>query len=303
MNSIYEAKDKGLVKVQIENPGEGWVQDQDVFDTWFSSGQWPVATLIAEDLLDTFYPTQVMETAFDILELWVSRMIMLGKYITGKAPFNDVYLHGLIQAEDGQKMSKSKGNSISTDDIILKYGADTLRLFYIVGNKAGANYRIDYEKIEGYRRFLNKIWNASKFVLMNMEEVDQDIDVVPKLESNIKLKTHVQDIKKEVTKLLDTYKPGIAAQVLFNEFWHTFCDICIEEAKPHLYPKRDEVTKEIVSEPTQEERLETRSILLYAIKEYLKMLHPFIPFITEYIWKEVPKRKGENDILMYVRWE
>jgi len=304
VGSIKEAMEGELVKVQTENPGKNWIQDPDVFDTWFSSGQWPFATLIAENLLDTFYPTNVMGTAFDILELWVSRMIMLGKYVTGKAPFKDVYLYGLIQAEDGQKMSKSKGNSVSMDDIVLKYGADTLRLFYIVGNKAGANYRVDYEKIEGYRRFLNKIWNASKFVLMNVESVDPNEPVgTPTLESNVRLLEHVQITKKEVTKLLKSFNLGIAAQVLFNEFWHTFCDICIEEAKPHLYPQRNPETKEIISEPSSEEKSETTRVMLYAMKEYLKMLHPFIPFITECIWREVPKKEGEGDIIMYVRWE
>ncbi len=307
IESMKQATEDGLMKIQEESPGEGWIQDPDVFDTWFSSGQWPFATLIAEDLLDTFYPTQVMETGFDILELWVSRMIMMGEYVQGKSPFSDVYLHGLINGTDGQKMSKSKGNNIEMDDIINEYGADTLRLFYIVGNKAGANYRIDFEKIEGNRRFLNKLWNASKFVMMNLKDVDPNLlldfeKLEIKQESNQKLLAGLTETKEEVTRLMDTFNIGIAAQRVLNEFWHTFCDECIEEAKPHIYDQKDKETKEVISSPDLEEKQETQLVLMFALKEYLKMLHPFIPFITEEIWQAYPKMDGESETIMYACW-
>jgi valyl-tRNA synthetase len=305
IESMKDAFDNGLVKVQIDKPeGDEWVQDPDVFDTWFSSGQWPFATLKAEDLMDTFYPTDVMETGYDILELWVSRMIMLGLYTQGEVPFKDVYLHGLINAPDGQKMSKSKGNAVSIDDIISKYGADTLRLFYIVGNKAGASYRIDYQKIEGYRRFLNKIWNATKFVLMNTGELKvtevsglklEDL----KIETNKKLLTHITEVKQNATRLIDGLNIGIAAQELFENFWHVFCDICLEEAKPHVYTQKDKATGEIISEPDPEAKAETQKVLLYALSTYLKLLHPFIPFITEEIWQNIPGGTEEAKSLMY----
>lgn len=290
------------LRAQLDSPGEGWLQDPDVFDTWFSSGQWPFATLTAENLMDTFYPTQVMETGYDILELWVSRMIMLGLYTQGKVPFKDVYLHGLINAPDGQKMSKSKGNNINIDDIIEKYGADTLRMLYIVGNKAGASYRVDFDKLEGYRRFLNKIWNAAKFVEMNMPE-NHDWSKVPadlKIESNKKLYQHILDTHTEVTKLMNGFNIGIAAQVLFENFWHVFCDVCLEEAKPNLYPQKDKQTQEVISEPDPVAKAETQQTLYWALVAYLKMLHPFIPFITEEIWQNFAERP--NSSLVYEEW-
>ncbi len=308
VQDIQTAMDMGLVKVQLETPGAGWEQDPDVLDTWFSSGQWPVATLTAENLMDTFYPTSVMETGFDILEFWVSRMIMLGLYITGELPFRDVYLHGIINAPDGHKMSKSKGNVINMDDIVNKNGADTLRLFYIVGNKAGANYRIDYEKIEGYRRFLNKMWNASKFVMMNLEGVDSEraanisLDDL-KLESNKKVIQHIQELSANTTRLIDGFNIGVAAQELLNEFWHTFCDIHIEEAKVHVYTQKDKETKAIISEPDPEEKAETQAVLLYALRRYLKLFHPFIPFITEDLWRYLPRQEADRESLMYCDWE
>ncbi|MBL8014563.1 MAG: valine--tRNA ligase [Candidatus Doudnabacteria bacterium] len=302
---MQDAVKKGLIKVQTDSPGEGWLQDPDVFDTWFSSGQWPFATLTAENLMDTFYPTQIMETAFDILELWVARMIMLGIYTQGKVPFKDVYLHGLINAPDGQKMSKSKGNNINIDEIVEKYGADTLRMLYIVGNKAGASYRVDFDKLEGYRRFLNKIWNAAKFVEMNMPE-NHDWSEVPadlKIESNKKLYQHILDTHAEVTKLMNGFNIGIAAQVLFENFWHVFCDVCLEEAKPNLYPQKDKQTQEVISEPDPVAKTETQQVLGFALITYLKLLHPFVPFLTEEIWQHIKPEQKKESTLGYENWE
>lgn len=183
-------------------------QDEDVFDTWFSSGQWPYATLEATGLME-HYPTQVMETGFDILELWVSRMLMLGIYTQGRVPFEDVYLHGLIKAEDGQKMSKSKGNIVYAQEIIDEHGADTLRLFYIVGNRAGSSYRVDRRKIKGYRNFLNKLWNASRFVISNMAEEVEGVEGIeggnqnPQEEVSAKFQSVASDYESTVNTQTD----------------------------------------------------------------------------------------------------
>ncbi|MBN1374323.1 class I tRNA ligase family protein [Candidatus Dojkabacteria bacterium] len=303
VSDMKEAYDKELLKVQVESPkGDGWIQDPDCLDTWFSSGQWPYATLKAWGILDKFYPTDVLDTAYDILEAWVCRMIMFGFYTQGKRPFKDVYLHGLVRAEDGQKMSKSKGNAVSIDDIIEKYGVDTLRMFFISGNKAGASYNVDYNKIEGYRRFLNKLWNASKFVLSNCRDgsLTRPVDSSGiKEASNKQICEHVAALQKKIAGLMDDFEIGLALYELTNEFWHSFCDIHIEASKAHIYDKRDKETKEVLSSPMEEEKVETVATLTWALRQYLKMLHPFIPFITEELWQGI---YGEEKTLMFEKW-
>ena len=289
-----------VYKFPLKAQQNGWIQDKDVFDTWFSSGQWVYATLIANDLMDEFYPTDIMETMHDILELWVSRMMMLSLYTQGEIPFKNVYLHGMVKAPDGQKMSKSKGNVISPEEIIDKYGADSLRLMYLVGNKAGASYPVSYEKLEGYKRFLNKIWNASKFVLNNTDGLEK-IDGKPTStnKQDQKLLEELAKLSKDVTRHIDEYRIGMAADQLYQHFWHYFCDICLEEVKPRLYTKDKDGNPINQSEEEQKSRTEAQATLLFALKEYLKMLHPFIPFITEFIWQETdPKAKT----IMYEKW-
>lgn len=312
ITDMKDAVEKGLMKVQIDNPGEGWIQDPDVFDTWFSSGQWPFATLTAFDLMDTFFPTDVMEMGYGILELWASRMIMLSLYVTGEVPFKDVYIQGHIKAADGRKMSKSLKNNVNIDELNDKYGIDAVRLFYLVGNKAGADYRIDYEKLEGYRRFLNKIWNASKFVEMNVSNegvMQVDINNLEineadlRQETNKKLYKHIVDTHTEVTKLIEGFNIGIASQVLFENFWHVFCDVCLEEAKPHVYTRKDKETGAIISEPDPEAKVETQKMLIWALISYLKMLHPFIPFITEEIWQNIKPEGEKITSLVYSNWD
>lgn len=306
---------QGVMKVQLESPGEGWEQDPDVLDTWFSSGQWPYLTLKTHGDFEEFYPTQVLETGWDILIFWVTRMMMLSPYRAEKeglpfekqAPFSHVYLHGLVLDGEGQKMSKSKGNGIDPSDMINKYGADALRMSYYVGNKVGQNVRLYEDKIASFGRFLNKVWNASKFVMMNLEGVQTEgiYDLtLEQLEydSNKELLQHIHELKDNVTKLLDSFQFGVAAQVLHNEFWHSFADIHIEKAKPHVYPQKDKQTGEIITEPGPEEKAEAQQVLLLALQEYTKMLHPFIPFITEAIWEHMPKSDTQSDVLMYERW-
>ena len=221
---------------------EGWLQDDSVFDTWFSSGQWPYATLSANDLMDTFFPTDIIETAHDILELWVSRMIMLSMYHEGKIPFKNVFLHGMVKAADGQKMSKSKNNVIVPDDIINKYGADSLRLLYLVGNTPGASYPVSYEKLEGYKRFLNKIWNAAKFVLnyVDVQDGKTQNDEVKLTERDKEMLSKMDKLTEKIKKQFAGFRIGLAAEELYQEFWHDFCDIYLEEVKPRLYTKDKE---------------------------------------------------------------
>ncbi len=298
---FYDYNSKELEKLLNKYTQSRWIQDESVFDTWFSSGQWAYAPLMKWELFDKFYPTNVMETGYDILRIWVSRMVMLGLYKTGKIPFKDVYLHGLIKSFDGQKMSKSKGNIVEPDKIINEYGADVLRLFYIAGNKAGANYQITNEKLVGNKRFLNKLWNASRFVMFNIEDNKGKLVNLTKndFKFNQNNKKVIDNIDKLVAiskqKILE-FKFGIVIEEIMQNFWHIFCDIHLEECKKNLY------TKDKNGNPInydKELRLETQWTILYSLKEFLKILHPFIPFITERIWQAIPKSANEKRTIMY----
>jgi len=310
VSDINDAVKKGLAKVQLDSPGEGWLQDENVFDTWFSSGQWAYASLMGNKIDDVFYPSDIMETAYDILELWVSRMIMLSLYIKKEIPFKHVYLHGLVRAPDGQKMSKSKNNVIEPASIIQKYGADSLRLLYVVGNKAGAGYPVSYEKLEGYKRFLNKIWNASKFVLSNVTESEAASIKITDVKSadltftkeDDEMQTHIKKLIKDTTVRIDKFNIGIAAQELYMSFWHTFADIYIEAIKNRLYTEDRDGNKINTSKEANKSRLSAQWTLYFTFKTYLKLLHPFIPFITERIWQELPKAQGESITIMYSKW-
>lgn len=287
-----DPSNKKQMRVQIESPGEDWQQDDDVLDTWFSSGQWPYATLMKENLMDYFYPTDVMETMYDILEWWVSRMIMLGIYRTGKVPFKDVYLHGMLKAPDGAKMSKSKGNVISMDDIVSEHGVDTLRLFYFVAGKAGSSYRFDWERIKFTRNFLNKMWNASKFVLSNIKDKNifaKKLDDMKLRKADKNMIWHVNKLAKEATQHVIDFKFNLAIEKLQDSFWHTFCDKYLEYSKEYVYSDKGDNTGTIWT-------------LWKCLKTYIELLHPFAPFITEKIWQEIPKDKDEAETLMYAQW-
>ena len=210
-------------------------QDLDVFDTWFSSGQWPFLTLGYPDKKDfkNFYPTNVMETGWDILFFWVARMIMLGIYRAKKIPFKNVYLHGLIRDEFKQKMSKSKGNVIDPLGVVNEYGADAWRMALIVGNTPGNDPVFSEDKVRGYRNFANKIWQASRFVLINSENFD--FKSKPKLSATDKKKLNeLSKIKKDISNLMESFKFYAASEKIYHYFWHIFCDKIIEEMKPRL---------------------------------------------------------------------
>ena len=265
------------------------IQDSDVLDTWFSSGQWPFATLLAnkKDDIKIYYPTSVMETGWDILFFWVARMIMLGLYRMKKVPFKVVYLHGLVRDKDRQKMSKSKGNVIDPLAVSDIYGTDALRMALLVGNSPGRDIIISEEKIKGYRNFSNKIWNASRFVLMNLNDFNGK---KPKLTK--KDKKYLKDIKKiakKVSKYLDNYHFSLAGETLYHYFWHTFADKIIEEMKARIYQNKNKKAAQYV--------------LYNLLKDSLKMLHPFMPFVTETIWQIMPHfDKKDQKILMIEKW-
>jgi len=262
----------------------------DVFDTWFSSGQWPFATLMTTESGDfkKFYPTDVMETGWDILFFWVARMIMLGLYVTGKIPFRYVYLHGLVRDKDRRKMSKSKGNVIDPLGVIDMYGADALRMALIVGNTPGNDPIIYEEKIRGYRNFANKVWNASRFVLMNLSDFNhKNKPVLTKKDKKI-----LEDLKKftkEISKLMESFKFYAAAEKIYHYFWHTFADKIIESQKKRL------------NGANKKERQASQYVLLETLKTNLKILHPFIPFITEEIYQKLPI-KNKKKCLMVEEW-
>ena len=268
----------------------------DVFDTWFSSGQWPFAALMAnkKDDFKNFYPTSVMETGWDILFFWVARMIMLGIYATGKAPFKNVYLHGLVRDKDRQKMSKSKGNVIDPLGTIDIYGADALRLALIIGNTPGNDPIIYEEKIRGYRNFANKIWQATRFVLMNARDYGK-INKKPALTAKDKKDlANLEKLAKETTKLMDNFKFYRASEKIYHYFWHTYADKIIESAKPRL------------KNPNSKERQAAQYVLIETLQTLLKLLHPFMPFITERIWQELIATglidKKSKELLMVSEW-
>jgi valyl-tRNA synthetase len=266
-----KGKDKKDYVVSKESPGKNYVQETDTFDTWFSSGQWPVVTLKTTKKKDFeyYYPTTVMNTGYDILPIWVMRMMLLGIERTGKSPFKDVYLHGLIRDSKGQKMSKSKGNTIDPIEMVDKYGADALRMALMMSSTAGQDKSVDENTIKGMRNFGNKIWNAARFVQgMDDVKVKDEADWIREgLKKNI----------KSVSKKLDSLRIGLAAEQVYHWFWHEYCDVYIEASK------KGEVSKET---------------MIDILKVNLKLLHPFVPFVTEAVWQEM----GFEGLLIEQEW-
>ncbi len=272
------------VKVCTKCGGTHIKQDEDVLDTWFSSALWPFSTLGFPDKteeLDYFYPTDVLVTGYDIIFFWVARMIFSGLEHMKRIPFKDVLIHGLVRDSQGRKMSKSLGNGIDPTEIIDKYGADTLRFSLINGVAAGSDMRFSDEKIEGARNFMNKIWNASRFVLMNAE--DKTISNIKDCKLNSADKWIISKFNKtvrEVTVNMEKYEMGVALANLYDFVWTDFCDWYIELTKPVLYGE------------DEKKRNDTVSVLVYVLGEIVKLLHPFIPFITEKIYKSIPNANG-----------
>lgn len=261
-------------------------QDEDSLDTWFSSALWPFSTMGWPDStpdLDFYYPTDVLITGYDIIFFWVIRMVFSAIEITGELPFTDVYLTGLIRDEQGRKMSKSLGNGIDPLDVIDQYGADALRFTLITGSTPGNDMRFSYKRVESNRNFCNKLWNASRFVLMNLPEDFYDAKVIEeKLHSEDRwILTRVDETIVEVQEKIEKYDIGMAAEAVHDFIWDEYCDWYIEMVKPRLYG--DDI----------EDREVVYGVLLDVLEKILKMLHPFMPFITEEIYAFLPSTKED----------
>lgn len=267
-----------------------WRQDPDVLTTWFSSSQWPYLSLGYPKSKDfkTFYPTDVMETGWDILLFWVSRMIMLGLYRTKEVPFKTVYLHGLVRDQDRQKMSKSKGNVIDPLGVAESYGTDAVRMALVIGNLPGNDIIISEDKIKGYRNFANKMWNATRFVLMHADSAPQKTKVkFGKAEKTMLAK--LKKLTKDTTRDMEKMRFHHAADRLYHFFWHYYADVVIEQQKAHLAAEEGSVEKET-----------SKALLLEFHRTQMILLHPFMPFITEEIWGELPVPK--KNLLIVEAW-
>ena len=268
---------KTKVEVCPKCGGKHVRQDEDVLDTWFSSALWPFSTLgypkKTKDL-EYFYPTNVLVTAYDIIFFWVARMIFSGIENMGEVPFSEVLIHGLVRDSQGRKMSKSLGNGIDPLEIIDKYGADTLRFSLATGIAPGSDTRYSEEKVESCRNFMNKLWNASRFLIMNMEGKElKDISELKKLPVDKWILTKLQGLIKEVTINLNKYEIGLAAGKIYDFVWSDFCDWYIEMEKPLLYGDNEKL------------KIHALSMLSYVLETVLKLLLPFVPFVTEEIFR------------------
>ena len=268
-------------------------QDPDVLDTWFSSALWPFATMGWPDNTEEvkhWYPTSVMVTGYDIIFFWVARMIFMGLEFKEEIPFKHVFIHGLVRDSQGRKMSKSLGNGINPLEVIEEYGADALRFTLVTGNTPGNDMRFYMERVEANRNFANKIWNASKFVLMNLEGFDENF--VPSAEDyTLADKWILEEYNKTVTNItnnLDKFELGEAASAVYDFIWNTYCDWYIELAKPRLYNKEGGRDRQTV-----------QYLLVSILRHMMELLHPFMPFVTEHIWQHLPH---EGDSIMVAPW-
>ncbi|MCH8049950.1 valine--tRNA ligase [Patescibacteria group bacterium] len=274
---------EGDVYCGLEAPkGAGWKQDTDVLDTWFSSALWTFSTLgwprQTKDL-KTFHPTSFMSPAYEILPLWVSRMILMSGFHLGQVPFETVMIHGLVRDKSGRKFSKSLGNGIDPIDMIDKYGADALRMGLLVGTAIGNDINFDESKVKGYKHFANKIWNVTRFVLENTEDVD--MSKKPKLlDKDEKRIKELSLLVQEITKDMDSFRFYLAAEKIYHYFWHRFADVIIEESKG------------VLGNGSETEKVSVAWTLNHILETSLKLLHPFMPFITEEIWLHLDNKKN-----------
>ena len=260
------------------------VQETDVLDTWFSSALWPFSTMGWPEetpLLKTFYPTSVLVTGFDILFFWVARMMMMGIHFMKDVPFKDVYVHALVRDEAGKKMSKSKGNVIDPLDVIERYGTDAFRFTLAAFAAQGRDIKMSEKRVDGYRHFINKLWNATRFALMHLDHGYQELDLQSLSLPDKWILSRLQQATADVTAALDSYRFNEAAGAIYNFVWHEFCDWYLEAIKPALYDKEG-----------QEKVAVTRAVLWRVLRDTLVLLHPFIPFVTEEIWHHMPGTEG-----------
>ena len=288
-------KETGEVYVGMEAPAdhENWQQDPDVLDTWFSSALWPFSTMgwpdeNSEDY-QRYFPNNTLVTGYDIIAFWVSRMIFQSLEFTGERPFDNVLIHGLIRAEDGRKMSKSLGNGIDPMEIIDQYGADALRWFLSNGSSPGQDMRFSYEKMDAAWNFINKIWNASRFVLMNVEGLTlEDLSLQgEKTVADRWILSRLNETIEKVTNLFERFEFGEAGRQLYNFIWDDFCDWYIEMSKETLYGE-DETAK-----------MMNKSVLVHVLDQSLRLLHPIMPFVTEEIWGNLPHQGDSLVVAQY----
>jgi valyl-tRNA synthetase len=281
-------------------------QDPDVLDTWFSSGLWPFSTLgwpdQTEDLA-TYYPTTVLETGYDILFFWVARMIMMGLKFTGEAPFSVVYLHGLVRDEQGRKMSKSLGNALDPLDLIDEYGADALRFTLLTGSTPGNDLKLSVSRIEANRNFANKIWNAARFVIIKLQDAELAVDFSDPHSPTYRLPersllgladrwilSRYESVRRDVNRLIESWQLGEAGRQLYEFLWSEYCDWYIEASKVRL------------ADAQSAEAQATRQVLAYVLERTLRLLHPYMPFVTEAIWQNLPGMAGDGRSIMVMRW-
>lgn len=268
-----------LVSREEPQDNKEYIGETDTFDTWFSSAQWPFSTLKTTKPGDfkRFYPTQVMETGYDILPFWVMRMLMIGQFVTGELPFHNVYLHGLVRDPKGQKMSKSKGNVVNPLEITEKYGADALRMALVIRSSAGLDKSVGEPDFKAMRNLTNKLWNSARFILTFEEEkIDNSMNYDDTFQKKL------FEITAEITKNLENFQIGLAAETLYNEFWHWFCDECIEKTKNQQLSK---------------------TVLFEGLVTFLKLFHPFIPFVTEAVWQILREENlVDENTLIAVKW-
>ena len=297
----WTCDDCGHINVKREDPtvcekcgSTHLTREEDVLDTWFSSALWPFSTLGWPEQtadLNYWYPTSVMVTGYDIIFFWVARMIFSGCEQMKKIPFHTVLIHGLVRDDKGRKMSKSLGNGIDPLEMAEKYGADALRFNLITGNSPGNDTRFYTEKCEAMRNFANKIWNASRFVMMNLTIDHYALPDADKLEREDKwVLSKLNRLVKEVTENLDSYEIGVASAKVYDFIWDTYCDWYIE------------LTKTRLNGTDEDAKLTAQNVLCYVLVTLLKLLHPFMPFITEEIYQALPKCDGAEDILMTAQW-
>ncbi len=266
-------------------------QDEDALDTWFSSALWPFSTFGWPDKteeLEQFYPTSVLVTGYDIIFFWVARMLVMGMEFMKEIPFKHVFIHGLVRDEQGRKMSKSLGNGIDPLEVVDKYGADTLRFMLITGNTPGNDMRFYWNRIESTRNFANKIWNASRFALMNLDGYDPKAPRNPYTLADKWILSRLQHTIGEVSSYLDKFELGEAGRLIYDFIWGEVCDWYIELIKPRLYNKDDAA-----------ERATAQAVLCQVLGDAMKLLHPFMPFITEEIWQHLPH---EGESIMIAPW-
>ena len=288
-------KETGEIYVGMEDPKdiENWTQDEDVLDTWFSSALWPFSTLGWPENtadLERYFPNDVLVTGYDIIFFWVARMVMMGLEFGKDIPFKHVFIHGLVRDSQGRKMSKSLGNGIDPVEVIEKYGADTLRFMLITGNTPGNDMRFYWERVESARNFANKLWNASRFMLMNLEGFDKtfvpeasDYTLADKWILSRYAKTAIS-----ITENLEKFELGEAGRSLYDFIWNEFCDWYIELSKARLYDKENVRPRKVA-----------QYVLGYVLEHTLRLLHPFMPFITEEIWQHIPH---EGKSIMVADW-